>query len=211
MKQEPERHKLARALYSELQDIWKSQRKLGFHKLSKPVQKGWKAQFRIRADILRSSWAHAYLAIMPHIQKSQISRTTTFKYLHELELGSIPEKKREKTILPEYYWDKFFILKPDPRHGYRTGVEYICPQAYFISHPFRFEIEIIPYYVSYLRIIDPALESREKELRNRLEKHDLYKIIHKNMGWYGYDDRDDIRQKELLREMESEVRKELGR
>lgn len=84
--------KEASALYRELKKIWEKQRKLGFHPLPKPRQAGWRAQFKLRNDILRrQTVAPRYLEILPAIQNYQLSRTTAFPRIGELRLKTIPE------------------------------------------------------------------------------------------------------------------------
>lgn len=208
-----EKQILARQLYWELDEIREKQRKLGIFKLNPPVQKGWVRQWRLRADILRSTDGKRYLTILPYIQNSQVSRTTDFIGRQELKLKTISLRQKELIDWPEFWWDKYFDLVNE-EYGYRTGVEYKFKKCYSIKRQYVFELEIVPNFINYLPIIDPKLESREQELINKIKKNNLWIVIDKmlfgSMGWR----RDDWnlsldKNKQILKELEQEVRAEL--
>lgn len=209
-----EKQKLAKLLYQELEEIRAAQFKLGRFKLKTPIQKGWVRKFKVREDILRSSDGARYKRILSHVQNAQVSKTTDFSKYNELKLKPIQvyNIKNGRVCFPEFYWDKYFILAADPQTGYFTGVEYKVKKSYFIKNPWVFEIVIEPNFIETLPIIDPALESREKELVNKIEKNKLWPIIDKMIfGRAGYRDEwslNVIKNKEILKEIEREVRNE---
>ena len=208
-----EKQILARQLYWELDEIREKQRKLGVFKLNPPIQRGWARQWLLRADILRSSDGNRYLKILPFVQNSQVSRTTDFSGRNELKLKTISLKQKDLLDWPEFWWDKYFDYINE-EYGYRTGVEYKYNKCYSIKKPYLFEIEIVPNFIEYLPIIDPQLESREKEIYNKIEKKNLWTVIDKFLfGSMGYK-RDEwslslVKNKSLLKELEQEVRAEL--
>lgn len=208
-----EKQKLARELNWELEDIRRKQKFLGIFKLPKPIQKGWCRQFRLREDILRSTDGKRYLIILPVVQNYQVSRTTDFSDRQELKLKTISLKQQKTLNWPEFWWNKYFNITRE-EYGYRTGIEYKYNNCFTIKRPYLFEIEVVPNFIEYLPIIDPRLESREKEIYNKIQKNNLWPVIDKMFfGSMGYR-RDEWslsleRDKQLLKELEQEVRAEL--
>lgn len=207
-----EKQKLARQLYWELDEIRAAQRKLGVFKLKNPIQCGWTKQFKIRSDILRGSDGRRYLEILPFVQNHQVSRTTNFDGRTVLELNTISLNKKKLIKWPEFYWTKYFVLT-DEKRGYYTGVEYKHNKCFAIKHSWVFEYEIVPNFITFLPIIDPALESREKEIHNKIQKNNLWPVIDKHLfGNAGHRDEWDlnvVKNREILKELEKEIREEV--
>lgn len=210
-----ERQKLAKILYKELENIREQKRALGYFKLKEPIQKGWKEQFKVREDILKSSDGKRYQEILKYIQNFRISRTTEFKDNPKYKFGlkSISVDLKDEIDFPDFYWDKYFFRAFDYSKYYKTGVEIKYKQYYFIRRPYVFESEILPNYIFQIPIIDPKLESREKELNNKIEKLNLWPTIYKNNGWrmrYSWDDYGNHDPQHLLiSELEKEIRESL--
>jgi len=183
LKQEPESCKIARELYFERRDLYKKRSSLGWFTIPKR-QKGWIAQFRLRDDVLRSKDAEAFKIILPYVQNYQLSRTTYFSRLGELHLKSIPEYKRKNITFPEYYWNKYFMrtLDYDVYHYWGTAsIEQFC---YKIIRRYIFEIEVRKHYITQVPIIDPAIESRLKEINNFVKTHSLKGQWGKKLNYY---------------------------
>lgn len=205
-----DKFKKARQLWWEYLDIQKQQRALGYHPIP-PRQNGWRMELRLRDDIMRSSDARNYLLILPHVQSFAYSKTTVFRdYSTKYSIGSIVVKDTsttqdriltpkdllcrgaetsdspkwgEKYKFPAFFWRKYFWFSPPYDRWTSYGV--IKESGlYRLQRPWVFEPAILPHYIDKIPIIDPALESREKEIREWIIKHEMCGYLHKRVGGY---------------------------
>lgn len=203
----------------ELDKIWKKQRKLGFHLLAKPIQRGWVAKLAVREDILRCSDGYRYLNILPYVQNYWTSRTTNFNVKPNEDVchpqgrniadhgpRSISEKQMLAIVerFGEHY-KKYFHSYQDWGRSINVGTQVIVPTRYRIARPHVFKTIIEKNYINRLPIISPTLDSQEKRLRNRINALGGNEFVY---GRYYY--REDRRNDLIIRQLEKEVRKELN-
>jgi len=211
-----EKQKIAFSLYSELKDIWEQKSKLGRFKLKVPIQNGWRKEWRVRGDVMRSSEGSNYLKILPLVKNSVYSRTTLFSDDNKLGLKGVSERYIENNpkVLPEFFWSKYFDLQTDFHSFYKTGVEVIYRKFYHVKRQSAFETIIVPNFIDSLPIISPELDSRQQEIQNKIEKLKLWPIIDKLLGLYGSCRCEyclsEEKQKHVLIEIEKEIRQELA-
>jgi len=203
---------LAFALHREYGKLWEARRGLGYHKLKTPIQKGWKRQFRVREKILKTSEGVRFKTILRYVQNSDYSRTTVFPPDKVLKLKAITDHVMKKTEWPDWYIKKYFRAFSDPSRAYKTGVELKYPTSYEVKREDVFEIEIVPNFILEIPIIDPAIESRIKEIDNKMWSHNLWPVIDRIVrGSHGSGDKDWNRMKDpLLEEFEKEIREGLS-
>lgn len=206
------------ALARELDEVIEQRRKLGYHKLDKPIQKGWRASLKVRQDILRSSEGVRYLNILPYVQNYWFSKTTDFtipatdfkggRRIEDHGPKSISEKDFKNKVmahLPDFY-EKYFHSYPSFKDAFTVGTKMIVPLRYRVRRVHVFETIIEKNWIDKLPIIDPKLESRYQILMNKLNRDNGWYILYGKWKGRHYDlNREEL----ILKELEKEVRKEL--
>lgn len=150
--------------------------------LDKPRFAGWKRFFVLRDDIARRKDAKEIRAVLELVNETRYSKTKDFSihdsdqriYGYRQHITNLSEKQYDKLNEAQ---KKFFVKDWD---GRKKFVFYSFYPTYF------FVFKIKRHYVTEVPVLDAELESRIKELQNKITKNNLWPKIHKVMGWKMY-------------------------
>lgn len=179
-------------LYKELRAVKKAQRELGFAELKPPVQKGWKRFFVLRPDVERSSDAEFFRQLLEKINTVTYSHRKDFKHKRRRHGKKVDVDRIQ--LLREFYsyeWPKLKLTEREMSY-FRKDWEFVGNSTsvrlkYVFTEPWRYVLRVRPNMITHVRIIDPQLMSREKELDNYFERNRLYPRLFKlSEGWYKY-------------------------
>jgi len=179
-------------LYNELLEVKKQQRNLGLAELHPPVQKGWKRYFVLREDVERSKDAEFFRTMLERINTVTYSHRKDFKYKRRRGGKRVDVDRLQ--FLRGFYGYEWTKLKLNEREMsyFRLTWEFVGNSTstrlkYVFTEPWRFVLRVRPNMITHVKIIDPELMRRERELDNYLERNNLYPRISKQLhGWHKY-------------------------
>ncbi len=184
-----QRQKHLLGLDRQLDQLYKTRNELGYEELEEPYQKGYVRSFVLREDTRVSKLEPFYSSILKQINTYQYSETKLFrKRRRKYGKRYYVNKEQYLVDLNEYQYQKL----PPFLQVYFVRIESYHPQwkrmemKYRFAEPWRFELEIRPYFITHRKKIDQELESAINQLRNFFERHHLYdKIYHiKGKSYY---------------------------
>lgn len=165
--------------------------------LDKPVRKGYKRFFVLRADIARGTEASFYRKFLPEIQVKQYCNDKEFlqreypsrklkpmghnpKQIEHKRWNELNYSAKEKAM-----FDELWIPNRDHRGRMAKGGRFV----YAFKKPWMFVSKIEPHYITHRFVINPQLESELQELHNKIDRNNLGPKAAKAMGWsYGWRD-----------------------
>jgi hypothetical protein len=181
--------------------IWKKQRELGYEELKPPIQKGWERIFILRADIASTDHADFFQGILDRINTRQFSHRKDFKHKRKRR-GRKVDVEREQFLGRLSEWEFRKSKFTEMEAAYFAEMHEFDPitkttrKRYWFTEPWRFVLKIGPNMITHRRVIDPALESMEAQLKQELNKnrndYRLSKLLH---GRVRYRWRDDNKEK----------------
>lgn len=201
------------ALYAERWEVRKKQHNLGYAELIPPVQKGWKRFFVLRPDVERCKDAAFFRNLLEKINTVTYSHRKDFKYKRRRGGKRVDVDRIQ--LLREFYayeWRKLKLTEREMSYFRITwefaGNSTSIHMKYVFAEPWRYMLRVRPNMITHVKIIDPQLMSREKELDNYFKKHHLYPRAHKlKRGWYLWEYRPYPNNRQVLkRELYDELR-----
>lgn len=150
--------------------------------LDKPRFVGWQRFYVLRDDIARRKDAKEIRAVLDMVNQTRYSKTKDFSQ-HDVEQRIHATKQHIMNLSEKQYnalsegQKKFFLKDWD---GRKKFVFYSFYSNYF------FVFKIKRHYITEVQVLDAELESRIKEIQNKITKLNLWPKIHKLMGWRMY-------------------------
>lgn len=164
-------------LNKELKRVQREQRNLGYADLIPPVQRGWKREFTLRPDLLRSKDADFFISLLGKINTTQYSHRKDFKVKRKRRGKKVQVERLQ--ILREFYQYELPRMKLTEKEQTFFKIEWrvsdrghLYPKTVF-SEPWRFILKIKPNMITQIKIIDPELKSLEKQIENYLDRNAL--------------------------------------
>jgi hypothetical protein len=178
------------ALDRERQELWKAERTQAPIKLDKPIRRGWKKYYVLRADIARRDDAVTFHRILEKVNTTIYCRARDFKEKKNKvrvdmphELGFIETKKWD---LPPAY-KKFFVYKEKLKHG-KYGKTW--QKGWFFLYPYMFVTKVKPHYLTHYRPVDGEIETRLAEIGGYLYRDGNDTRLNHLLGYSYHDDWD---------------------
>ena len=179
--------KQLRALYNELLEVRNAQRNAVFVDRKPPVQRGWKRFFILRPDLEKIKDAAFFLELLEKINTITYSHRKDFKMKKRRNRKRMYVEKEQRLHEPRP-WELSRLQLTEKEMNYFKLVKVPIGNStktydkYVFTEPWRFVLRIRPNMITQVRVIDPALISREKQIDNFLERRNLVprmsKIIH---------------------------------
>ena len=178
-------------LYREAKEIDQQIWNLGYRELPKPVQRGWTMRLTLREDFKKRKDHKYWEELLTIVQTS--------KYCNNKEFMHKPDKNKKKEKIKigtrslsgvnyELLEEKY--KKPFEKRLVSTFLwgSYFNPTFKFcLVQDYMFVPAIFPHMVTKVKIMDSVLESKSKRLWNKIDSHNYYPIIDKELG-QGYKD-----------------------
>lgn len=175
-----------RKLYTEYSRRWSERFTHGEWIKVEPYQKGWTRFFVLRDDISRRTDA-------PWIQRA-LDLVNTFQYNRNKEFTRYDRGKREDVPIEQYLG---WILEKDYEAIDKRVAKYLNIRkyhtktygrdttfdAYGLKHDYWTVFAIEPNIIVERWVPDPKWESRIGELALKIERHNLWPKIGKELGW----------------------------
>ncbi|HTI08211.1 MAG TPA: hypothetical protein VL832_06630 [Puia sp.] len=165
---------------------WQARRQLPWIPLTEPYQKGWIRFFVLREDVKRSRNAVFYQTLLDKINTFQHHSDKMFKVKRRWRGKKIYEVKAQSLKeISEWEWNspKCKLTEQEKMFFYRketldySGRNIIIQYAYV--DPWRFVLQIRPYMITKIKMIDADLEREIQQLENHIEKNHLQHKIYK--------------------------------
>lgn len=179
-------------VYSELLEVKKQQRNPGLAELHPPEQKGWARFFILRPDVERCNDSEFFRSILEKMNTVTYSHRKDFKYKHRRG-GKRVDVDRIQLLrgFYNYEWLKLKLNEKEMSYFRMTwefaGNSTQIRLKYVFTEPWRFVLRVRPNMITHVKIIDPELMRRERELDNYFEGNNLYPRISKQLhGWRKY-------------------------
>lgn len=177
-------------LFKEFKRLRKQQWDLGYMDLIPPVQKGWKRYFILRPDVMLSKDKDFFLELLEKINTTTYSHRKDFKHKRRRHGKKVDVDRIQN--LQEFFTWQFEKLKLTEREKMYFKIEmkvtdrgHLIP-AFVFTEPWRYVLRIRPNMITKVKIVDPELKSREKQIDNYFEWNKLYPRLFKVMnGTYG--------------------------
>ena len=174
-------------IYTEYCKFWTSRFKYGEWLKVKPYQQGWVRYFVLRKDISNRSdapWIQKALDLVNNVQrcrnkeferyssqkKKDIPIQQTLSNISEKEFDKLDDDRVKKYLERRTFYKKTYLGKSTPYYGYT------------LKHNYWAVFEIEPNVILERWIPDPVWESRKGELDLKMERHNLWPKIYKELG-----------------------------
>lgn len=164
-------------LRRELKRIRREQENLGFKELFPPIQRGWKRNFIVRPDVMRSKDGAFFQALLEKITSEQFSHRRDFKQKKRRK-GKTVQIDRVQKLYEPYAWAFKQLKLTEKEKGYFTEVQDFhskgqCRIRYVFNEPWRYVLNVQANLITKIKVIDPVLKQQEAEIEAFIEKHHL--------------------------------------
>jgi hypothetical protein len=169
--------------YKELRKLMAEQDKLGYTDLIPPVQRGWKRFFVLRPDVMISKESDFFLQLLEKINTTTFSHRKDFKMKRRRHGKKVDVERIQK--LREFYTYELKKIKLTEKEMLYFKMEWkvtdrghLIP-VYVFTEPWRFILCVKPNMITKVRVIDPQLKSREREIDSYFDRNKLYPRLFK--------------------------------
>lgn len=179
-----------RKIWREQERLWMAKRTKNWIELEKPERRGYVRFFVLRQDIAKSKEANFYNLLLKHIQEYVYCRDKKFLRKDYKTKKMVPIEQYLKPI-EHKDWNKLNFSEKQKacfdkrwkQNKFGKGGKFV----YEFIKDWMFVMKIEPYYITKKLILDPQLESRYKEIQNKIDNNNLWpKIYHQKGKKYGY-------------------------
>lgn len=180
-----------RRIYAEWRKMWTSRWQHGEWITVTPYQQGWVRYFDLRKDIKNRSdapWIRKALNLVNNTIQCRTKKFERYSFsenkmmpisqdlgrLSEKEYAKVTDARVKKYLVKKLFYKNTYFAKNVPYHAYTLKHEY---WAVFVIEPNMVVERWIP---------DPEWESRKGELDNKIETHNLWPKINRELGGYNH-------------------------
>lgn len=170
-------------LQKEDNELRQQARGLGFIQLDPPRRHGWEKFFVLREDIKRRNDANIIQNLLNKISKSVTSKKRDFKH-YSYEQNRIIVLNPELTPMLQKDFNK--LSEQEKKYFYPCYSYKYNEIRYKFLNDYFFITKVKPYYLTQIKIFDREIVSREKEIENRFQIYQGWRILHKFLGQKSY-------------------------
>lgn len=205
--------------------LWKARSSAPIVKLDKPYQKGFKKFFVVRDDITRRHDGNIIAEILKLINSTVYMQDEEFVRKHKKRGKVVKQEIVEPQLhcISPHLWDKLGPSVTNRYKKYCSGLTvkhiptpyggYSYTRGYFFLYPWMFVTKVEPHFITHVREVLPAVESRLGEIDNYFDTRRVWRRLGKLQGWrYSYDECEaptdhigSIAEREQLKEIEKNV------
>lgn len=176
-----------RKIYAEYRKLWRSRFQYGEWVRVTPYQKGWSRHFDLRKDIKRRSdapWIRKALNLVnttrycrekdflvySYKEKKMVPMQQDLGRLSEKEYAKITDERVKKYLVKKLFYKNTYYAKNVPYYGYT------------LIHEYWAVYKIEPNMIVERWVPDPHWERRKGELELKIERHNLWPKIVRELG-----------------------------
>jgi hypothetical protein len=167
--------------WSELEELHKQRRRLGFIELEKPIVKGWKRYFVLRTDIMKSKEGRFFHQILEKINNESVCGRKDFKARDRKTKRMTPIEQHTTWLSKREFDELNFTDKQRECFEFRiVRLENAERKRLFVYRfEWQFEFKVKRNIITKISVMDPLIESRIAELENYFERNNLReKVMH---------------------------------
>jgi len=186
-----QKHKQKRALtlLRELHQLWLARRSLPSVPLEEPIQRGYKRSYKFKSGILPyRSDAQALIAILNRINVTNYSPDGSFKEKRHWKSKMWVDIKQQPRPIYEHRWpfpkeykEKYFDASYPGKFCWKC-FEFSKHMHYHFRFEHYLEFNVEPNMLTHYTDADPYIETRIKEIENKMEAEQLWSIINRAKG-----------------------------
>lgn len=204
------RQKELRSLNTQLWDLHKKEKELGYVELEKPVEAGWVRYFVLRQDVARSKEAPFFQKILDRINTKAYCNRKDFLKKSRKTKRLTPIEQKTKELSAGDFGKCLFTEKENALFEYKwlrnaNGVKY---RAYVFLEQWRFEFKVKKHWITHRKVHDNVLEQRIAELSKVVNSEQMRGKLNKVFGYSRYSCYDE-KNKVLLKDLDRSLKEML--